>query len=209
MKLKLYFDHDKIVGQGQIIAPAGYFPKEVFSGIVVVRMYDNEYYEMSLNHYIGQEVLKIHSEGRPGARSKIYKLLGTREPVAYDMLMSRLLKNELVNEPVNELVNYYFLWKEINARGVYIQTAVDKNIILDKAIYEGILEYDNSGYYSIAYSFIETIKQKKSYKPEKAMEIIQCPDKELTISVFENFGYKWKNGKLVLSKDKDTGLFDQ
>jgi len=90
MKLKLFFNHDKIVAQGNTVCPAGYFPKEVFSGIVVVRAYDNTHYELSLNRYIEQNVLKTHSKGRPGAKNKIYNVIGTREPLAYEMLIDRL-----------------------------------------------------------------------------------------------------------------------
>ena len=205
MKLKLYFDHDKIVAQGSIITPGGYFPKEVFSGIVVIRIYDNTHYELSLNKCIEEEVLNIHNKGGPGARSKIYNIIGTREPVAYNLLIDRIVAE---NNTLKTIKNYYFLWKEMFSQGVYSQTCAEDNLILDKAVYDKFLEYDNNGYYSIARSFVERIKQKKSYIVKDAMEIIQCPDDMMTISFFENIGYTWKKGKLIRNKDIDD-LFNQ
>ena len=122
------------------------------------------------------------------------------------MLIGRLIdENTLYNAPVN----YYFLWKDIFTNGVYTQMAGMENIVLDKAVYDGILEYDNNGYYSISYSFINRIKEKKNYPINKAMEIIKCPDTEMTIMFFENIGYKWKSGKLSHGKDNDMLFFEQ
>lgn len=205
MKLNLYFDQDKIIGQGGVVISIDdILPKEVYSGIDIVREYDNTHYYISLNIYIKWEVFKIYNDAHPGFKNRIYELIGTHEPIA----VAQLLKNELANDPVNDPVNnYQGLWKDIMAHGVYSQTGVKKDIILDKAVYDGVLEYDNNGYYSVAYSFVERIKQKKTYSLPDAVKIIQCSDDALTIHFFENIGYVWKNGKLIRGKDNDK-LFE-
>jgi len=134
----------------------------------------------------------------------INQWVDSRELAAYDMLIGRLIDEKALDKAP---VNYYFLWKDIIAKGVYLQTDVARNIILDKAVYDGVIEYDNSGYYSISHSFIGQIKQKKTYSIKKAMEIIKCPDTDMTVTFFENIGYKWRSGKLSRGKDINICFF--
>lgn len=211
MDIELYFPFDKIVAFGSIEIK-GEKPSYVrdlldkYLDKVVIRK-GSDGFTASLNSNTHIKITKITESNAKNKRQRIYQLLGTREPDVIDMVMKRVLIEECSSIGVGARVTK--IWLEISKTGHYCEHIEDKNFALDMLISEGLLEYDDYGYYSLSNKFIKKVQKDNSLTLSKIKKIgIPLNSLRDTINAMSQLGYFFVEDKLkfVLKSQEHTDI---
>lgn len=199
MYSELYFPFDKIIAYGsiEIKGEKPSYIQDILNShldrVVIRRGYGS--FIVSLNRNISIKISNIVKSNVKNKRQRIYQTLDTREPDVVDRMLERLLKEDYNSVGISDRITD--IWLELSKKGHYCESIENKNFALDMMIFEGLLTYDDYGYYSLSDKYIKKVHNDTEMSLSKIKTIgIQLNDLHDIINIMSELGYFFNGEKM-------------